>query len=80
MSVEGSTPSEPTIFTIESNIMSTETKKTAEEIKKTFEIVKEGSGDLIKKSDKFDKDLSEKIRKVQHGAQEVIKHIEKKSG
>lgn len=58
---------------------SKESKQQAEVIKKVFETVKEGSKKYIDQSTKFDKDLADKIKKVQQGADEVVKHIEKKS-
>lgn len=58
--------------------MSEESKKTVEQVKKLFETVKEAGGELQKQTEKFDKDLSTKIQKVQEGANEIVKHIEKK--
>ncbi len=60
--------------------MSKETKEQAETIKRIFEQVKEGSEKYKKQADGFDKELVKKIEKVQEGAQEVVKHIEKKQG
>jgi uncharacterized protein Yka (UPF0111/DUF47 family) len=59
--------------------MSAETKKTVEQVKKLFEQVKEAGGELRKSTEKFDKELSTKIQKVQEGASEVVKHIEQKT-
>ena len=60
--------------------MSQETKEQLEKVKKSFEVVKEGAKELVKKTEKIDRDLSEKIKKVQESSEEVVKHIEKKSG
>jgi histidinol dehydrogenase len=76
----GSIPTGPTVtITIRKYKMSKETKKDIEFVKKLHETVKEGTAPLIERTEKFDKELSTKIRKVQESSEEVIKHIEKKT-
>jgi hypothetical protein len=59
--------------------MSDEIKKQADQIKKFFQTVEEGTKQAGKEAVKFDKDLSKKIQKVEKAAEEVVKHVEKKS-
>jgi len=54
-------------------------KDTVREAADFFKRVRENSETLHKKSG-FDKQLSEKIRRVGEGAHEIVKHIEHKSG
>lgn len=60
--------------------MSQENKEAAEQAKKYFEKVQKDGEVVRKNTERFDKELSTKIQKVQEGAQEVVKHIEKKLG
>jgi len=59
--------------------MSKESKQVIEKVRKTFELVKEGTNKLAEETVKFDKDLSEKIRRVEETSKEVVKHIEERS-
>lgn len=59
--------------------MSDEIKKQADQIKKFFQTVEEGTKQAGKEAVKFDKDLVKKIQKVEKAAEEVVKHVEKKS-
>ena len=59
--------------------MSKETKELVEKVKRTFEVVKEGAGRLAEDASKFDKGLSEKIRRVEESSQDIIEHINKKT-
>lgn len=58
--------------------MSQQTKEDAQHIKKFFETIKEGAQQSGEHAQRFDKDLSKKIRKVEEASQEVVKHIEEK--
>lgn len=60
--------------------MSQDTKETVKEIKTAFEKIHKSTERLVKESSGFDKGLSEKIKRVQESSQEVVKHIEKRSG
>jgi hypothetical protein len=57
--------------------MSEKTKKEAGDIKRYFKEVSEEAGFFQKSFP--DKQLSEKLKKVQEGASEVVKHIEEKT-
>lgn len=59
--------------------MSNESKEVIQKVKKSFEIVKEGAGKLAEETVKLDKELSEKIRRVEETSKEVVKHIEERS-
>jgi hypothetical protein len=61
--------------------MSEQTKQDIVEIKKTFEIVKRDAEQLGERAKHLgDKEIKTKIEKVGESAQEIVKHIEKKSG
>jgi hypothetical protein len=61
--------------------MSEQTKQDIVEIKKTFEIVKRDAEQLGERAKRLgDKEIKTKIEKVGESAQEIVKHIEKKSG
>jgi hypothetical protein len=57
--------------------MSEKTKKEAGDIKRYFKEVSEEAGFLQKNFP--DKQLSEKLKKVQESSQEIVKHIEEKT-
>lgn len=59
--------------------MSKESKETVEKVKKSFEVVKEGANRLAEETAKFDRGLSEKIRRVEETSKEVVRHIEERS-
>ncbi len=59
--------------------MSKESKEVIEKVRKAFEVVKEGTSKLAEETVKFDRDLSEKIRRVEETSKEVVKHIEERS-
>ena len=61
----------------EQRIMSNETKKTVKEAGEFFKKVQQ---DAEKYTSIPDKDLGNKIKKVQEGAGEVVKHIQEKTG
>lgn len=61
----------------ESRAMSEETKRTVKEAGEFFKKVQQ---DAEKYKSIPDKDLGGKIRKVQEGAGEVVKHIQEKTG
>lgn len=59
--------------------MSKESKELVQKVKTSFNAVKEGSNKLAEQTAKFDKQLSEKIRRVEETSKEVVKHIEERS-
>lgn len=59
--------------------MSKESKETVEKVKRSFEVVREGASKLAEDTAKFDRGLSEKIRRVEETSKEVVKHIEERS-
>ena len=60
--------------------MSEQTKKTVQEIKESFKRIVEQADGAGKKAAGLDRDLANKIRKVQETSVEVVKHIEERSG
>jgi len=60
--------------------MSKESKETLEKVKKLYKTVEESSKELSKEAGRLgDKELKTKIEKVEQGAKEVTKHIEKRT-
>lgn len=59
--------------------MSKESKEVIEKVRRTFEVVKQGADRLAEETVKIDKELSQKIRRVEETSKEVVKHIEERS-
>lgn len=59
--------------------MSKESKEVIEKVRRTFEVVKQGTDRLAEETVKIDKELSQKIRRVEETSKEVVKHIEERS-
>lgn len=60
--------------------MSESSKEKLVRTKETFKKVGELAEEHAKQSDGFDKELAKKIRRAGESVQEVVRHIEKRSG
>ena len=60
--------------------MSDATKEKLNRTKETFKKVGEIAEESAKQIESLDKDLAQKIRKTGESAQEVVRHLERRSG
>lgn len=59
--------------------MSKESKEVIEKVRQSFEVVKRGANRLAEETSNIDKELSQKIRRVEETSKEVVKYIEERS-